>query len=1432
MFGRTPTSYRVSKILFAGIFAAAFLMSGFFVPNAQAAIVSLQVTSPNGGELLGGGVGMVTWTNTGGVPGDLIDIALVDDVLHSAVVIAPNVAFDASPYAWTGLPSVPNGSNYRVQIFKAGTSVPYDMSDGVFAIDNTPPTIVSFTTYDIDGDGTVERASVTFSESVLDSSFAPFNFAVGGVAGFFDGSGPGNDDTLDMSTSSSGTGVKSFLYVSGNGHDLAVPGNRLATVSGFATDAAAPVFLSARTTTTSTINATFSEDIDGGTLNTSGSEFAVEGHMVSGASELAGVVTLTLSTTMGTGEAPVVTFTNIDNFRDLAGNQAISPITRTATDGVVPILTSVSIASSNTDPAFAQVGNTVTVSFTSSEAIITPAVMIAGSTATSVTNVGGNDWTASRAMTDSDSEGPVVFTIDFHDLALNPGGQVTAVTDGSSVTFDKTNPSVSITTPAADSVTTAGSVGAVFGVTDTNPGTCAYTIDGGGSTPINCAGDVIGGLSDGRRMLEVTATDAAGNSASATVSFVINIDANLTVGAGKDFTTIQEAVNKATTGDTITIDAGAYAEDVIISGKNLTLTGVGPVTATSFTLTNTFVSGSTNVGAPLVNINPGAKIQDGVLLAVGSTVNVAAGEYNEQVVINKALTLQGAGNTTVIKPSQTTANAFQLFNRKAGGLNNTAGIIVTNAGAGDSITVKNLKVDGSLVSSLPGGADFLAGVLYRGNGGLIDSVTVQGIGIANGNGIYISSLGDTVSVEVKNNIISGYLKNGVTANFSGLTANIHNNEVTGMGATTSIAQNGIQIGFGAEGSVTNNTVVGNIWTDTYGGTNNPASDDEADGASGILLYMPGSVAVEVANNILSGNQFGVWTVAAVSVNIHNNTITGLPHTGNAFPTGITIWTADMWTDDFGGSEVATAGTVQRNTISTGDYGVLVRDFIAGGPVPSVGLHLNGITGNAVFGAWADSSTDAERNWWGDMTGPYHSPENLLGAGNAVSDNVDYSPWCTNPGCTEFGSNDPLNHLELFLDPGTPGVPGSVILPGSANMTVTAKDAANITRVNETALVSLSADGSATIVGGNFFPPFNSGIATADITDSVAEIVNVGAAAGGKTVIGQIIFSAVTVPDTVPPVVTLLGMNPVTLTVGDTFTDPGATANDNIDGDITESIVVGGDIVDTGIAGTYVVTYDVSDSAVVPNVAIQEKRYVIVIEPDVTPIIPTVALNGTAIVSAYTITEATARFASGLQFDTTGAASVTVNGSSVAPAATITAATQAQATTLGAHTYNMVVTSPTGDTANITVAYQVNVDPTVQGNGELAVTGIDMVANANGSTGFAMANDSFADGWAWVFHVTVPTDETLFAMKFSDFVSGPNSILAAENIRFHSAQSLNEFIVIEDANVYSSDATLATDLNSGMAGRQIDVRVEVKVPVGTAGGSYSTSYGVRSQTDDE
>ena len=68
-------------------------------------------------------------------------------------------------------------------------------------------------------------------------------------------------------------------------------------------------------------------------------------------------------------------------------------------------------------------------------------------------------------------------------------------------------------------------------------------------------------------------------------------------------------------------------------------------------------------------------------------------------------------------------------------------------------------------------------------------------------------------------------------------------------------------------------------------------------------------------------------------------------------------------------------------------------------------------------------------------------------------------------------------------------------------------------------------------------------------------------------------SLVAVQDTTPPVITLLGANPMTVECHGTFTDPGATANDACAGSVT--VQVSGSV-DPNTSGSYQLTYTAND----------------------------------------------------------------------------------------------------------------------------------------------------------------------------------------------------------------------------------------------------------------
>ncbi|MCP4429611.1 MAG: DUF5011 domain-containing protein, partial [Gammaproteobacteria bacterium] len=98
-------------------------------------------------------------------------------------------------------------------------------------------------------------------------------------------------------------------------------------------------------------------------------------------------------------------------------------------------------------------------------------------------------------------------------------------------------------------------------------------------------------------------------------------------------------------------------------------------------------------------------------------------------------------------------------------------------------------------------------------------------------------------------------------------------------------------------------------------------------------------------------------------------------------------------------------------------------------------------------------------------------------------------------------------------------------------------------------------------------------------------------------------NVITAADTTKPVITLNGSTPVSIELGDSYNDAGATASDDIDGDITANITTDS-TVNTAQVGSYTVTYNVSDAA--GNTATAVVRTVNV-TPDVTK--PVISLSG-------------------------------------------------------------------------------------------------------------------------------------------------------------------------------------------------------------------------------
>src|SRR5215469_4702147 len=248
-----------------------------------------------------------------------------------------------------------------------------------------------------------------------------------------------------------------------------------------------------------------------------------------------------------------------------------------------------------------------------------------------------------------------------------------------------------------------------------------------------------------------------------------------------------------------------------------------------------------------------SKIQDAVNAASpGTVIRICPGTYPEQVSITIALSLQGE-NGVVIEPSHVAVNTMSTFSGAP-----LAPIILVKDTT--DVDIQGVIVDGANNDITACGADFI-GILYQNASGEVKRVAVRNIklsttlsGCQSGNAILVQSGSAGMSVvDVADSSIHDYQKNGITANEVGTQVQIEDNVVTGSGPTPGAAQNGIQIGFGADGSISRNTVANHIWSPCV---SLESCDFTADD---ILVFQSDGVSVE--QNVAGISQTGIAIAA-------------------------------------------------------------------------------------------------------------------------------------------------------------------------------------------------------------------------------------------------------------------------------------------------------------------------------------------------------------------------------------------------------------------------------------------------------------------------------------------------------------------------------------------------------------------------------------------
>jgi len=155
------------------------------------------------------------------------------------------------------------------------------------------------------------------------------------------------------------------------------------------------------------------------------------------------------------------------------------------------------------------------------------------------------------------------------------------------------------------------------------------------------------------------------------------------------------------------------------------------------------------------------------------------------------------------------------------------------------------------------GANYF-GVVNNGSKVTVTKNTIYNIGETplngdqHGVGVYFAyASGATGSITY--NKIYNYQKGGIVVDGTGDSAKIEHNTVLGQGPVNYIAQNGIEIGLGATGTIISNYVSGNSYTGAYGAS-----------SGGILLFGGAcygdvySVNVQIEHNTVIGNDVGLY----------------------------------------------------------------------------------------------------------------------------------------------------------------------------------------------------------------------------------------------------------------------------------------------------------------------------------------------------------------------------------------------------------------------------------------------------------------------------------------------------------------------------------------------------------------------------------------------
>ncbi|HUW20328.1 MAG TPA: right-handed parallel beta-helix repeat-containing protein [Sedimentisphaerales bacterium] len=417
------------------------------------------------------------------------------------------------------------------------------------------------------------------------------------------------------------------------------------------------------------------------------------------------------------------------------------------------------------------------------------------------------------------------------------------------------------------------------------------------------------------------------------------------VGAlGDVFTSIQQAIDAAGNGDTITVHPGIYDEALNIEGfTGLTLTGTDKTT---------------------------------VIIKSSVTLPWNVGGY-------------GTSRQTVVRVVNSTAVVLANMTMDFDLIKGNSRFGVT--GWDSSVTIDNCILKNMSVDDLSGGYTEL-GTYFRAPG-YTDAARAT-ITITNNEFINAGRVGvvthDYINADISGNTFYKTLDDfGYAVEVgSQSTGSVTGNTIYGYdtpAASDGSESAGIYVEncfTGGSPSVTKNvTVSGNeIYDCQYA----MWIGNGYDGYSGDV-----DIVIAVSGNNFHDNVDGAVILqdedaeagSSVTAAFQNNTVTD----NNSY--GYHIFTQ---------GDGSITANFTGETITAHDTAIAVDDFgAASSSSYSIQVRNSNLSGNSSYGINNTVSTvvvDAIQNCWGDATGPYHPVTNPGGLGSSVSDNVDYYPW--------------------------------------------------------------------------------------------------------------------------------------------------------------------------------------------------------------------------------------------------------------------------------------------------------------------------------------------------------------------------------------------------------------------------------------------------------